>query len=410
VFRHRDFRLLLIGQTTSQLGAQIAGVAVPLLAVLTLHATPIEVGMVTAAGTIAFAVIGLPAGAWLDRTRRRPVLVAADVVRALVLLTIPLTAWLGHLGIAQLIVVSFVAGIGRVFFDVGYQSYLPTVVERRNLLTGNSTMEAVRACGQVLGPGLGGWLVAVAGAANVLLLQAVTFAVSAVSLLAIRAPESRPAPAGPRLPLRTEIRDGLRFVARTPVLRACALTSAAGNFAFAIASTVGVLFMLRTVELSPTGVGLVTGVGSITAIVGAAATPWLARRVGSARVVWWSLAATGPFGLLAPLARPGWPVAFLVAGMAAGEFGQIVYSVTNVSLRQRLCPPHLLSRVNATMRMLVMCLFPLGALLGGLSGELIGLRPTLWLSGAIVLASTLPVYRALRHLRDVEEVPPWAPR
>jgi MFS family permease len=406
--RQRDFRLLLIGQTTSQFGAQVSGVAIPLLAVLVLHASPLQLGLVTASGTLAFALIGLPAGAWVDRTARRPVLVAADLSRTVLMLSIPVAALCGALTIAQLIVVSLLAGFARVFFDVAYQSYLPSVVGRDGLLAGNSAMETVRATGQVAGPGVGGWLVAVIGAANVVLIQAVTYAVSAVSLLAITVRETVE-PVGPDRPrLWAQIKEGLLFVARTPVLRAMAVTSTAGNFAFAIASAVSFVFMVRTVGLSSTAIGVVLALGSLTVIAGAAMTPRLARRVGSARIIWSSLAVTGPVGLLGPLARPGWLTWLLVLGTAAGELGQIVYAITNVSLRQRLCPQHLLGRVNATMRFLMMGLFPLGALLGGVLGEFAGLRFTLWLSGGIIVVSALPAYRALRDVRDVHELPAWS--
>jgi MFS family permease len=399
----RDFHLLLAGQTTSQLGTQVSGVAIPLLAVLTLRASPLQLGLVTAAGGLAFAVIGLPAGAWVDRRRRRPILIASDLARTALLLTVPIASLLGILTLTQLIAVSLLVGAARVFFDVGYQSYLPAVTGTDRLLGANSAMETVRAGGQVVGPGVGGWLVSLLGAANVVLLQAATFAVSAASLLAIRAREPGPTVVD-RPQMRTEIAEGLRFVARTPLLRATAITSAAGNLAFAIASAVTVVFMVRTLGLSATGVGLVVAIGSVTVMVGAAATPRLARRFGSARIIWLSLAVSGPVGLLVPLARPGWLVALLVVGTAAGELGQIVYAITNVTLRQRLVPPHILGRVTATMRFLIMGMFPLGALLGGAIGELADLRATLWLSGALIVASALPVYRALRGVRDVTEV------
>ncbi|MGR6921523.1 MFS transporter [[Actinomadura] parvosata] len=402
-FKRRDFRLLLFGQTTAQLGTQVSGVAVPLLAVVTLDASPLQLGLVTASGTVAFVLIGLPAGAWVDRWRRRPVLVGADLVRAVVLATVPLAAMFGVLGIWQLVVVSLLAGVARVFFDVGYQSYLPSVVGREGLLAGNSAMESIRAGGQVAGPGVGGWAVSVLGAANVVLVQAVTFAASAVSLLAVKTREPVPA-ASASAGLGAEIREGLVFVLRTPVLRATAITSAAGNFAFAVASAVSFVFMVRTLGLSPTGIGLVLAAGSVAALAGAALTPLLARRAGSARVIWLALAATGPVAMLSPLAGPGWAVGLLVVGTAAGELGQIVYAVTNVSLRQRLCPERMLGRVNATMRFLMMGLFPLGALLGGVLGEVAGARQALWVAAVVVLLSPLPVYAALRGVRDVEDL------
>lgn len=407
LFAHRDFRLLLFGQTTSQLGAQVSGVAIPLLAVLTLHASPFQLGLVTASSTLAFALIGLPAGAWLDRWRRRPILVASDLARTVLLATIPLAALFGVLTIAQLIVVSLLTGFARVFFDVGYQSYIPSVIGKERVLAGNSSMETIRASGQIVGPGLGGALVSLVGAASVVLIQAVTFALSAASLLAIRTREPV-IPAHPNRPrLRTQIGEGLSFVRRNRILRATAIASAAGNFSFAIASAVSFIFMSRTLELSPVAIGLIIAAGSVTVMFGAALTPRFSRRFGSARIIWLSLVVTGPLTLLGPLAQPGWSVALIIVSTAAGEFGQIVYSITNVSLRQRLCPDRMLGRVTATMRFLILGLFPLGAILGGALGELIGLRGTLWVSGGIIVLAPIPLVLALRHTRTVEDLPSW---
>ena len=409
LFQNRDFRLLLIGQTTSQLGAQVSGVAIPLLAVLTLDASPIELGLVTASSTVAFALIGLPAGAWLDRWRKLPVLVISDIVRAFLLATIPLAALLGTLTIIHLIVVALLTGFARVFFDVGYQSYLPTVLGKDKILAGNASMETIRASGQVVGPGLGGGLVALFGAAAVVLLQAVTFAVSAACLLGIRTREAA-IPVHPDRPrLGAHILEGLAFVGRNRILRATALSSAAGNFSFAISSAVTFIFLSRTLELSPVVIGLLVAIGSVSAIAGAALTPVVSRRVGSVRIIWLALVVTGPFAVLTPLAQPGWSVILVVVAMSAGELGQIVYAVTNVSLRQRLCPDDILSRVNATMRVLIMGLFPLGAVVGGVLGELIGLRGTLWVAGALILLSPIPLIRAFGGVRDIETLAVWRP-
>jgi MFS family permease len=407
LFAHRDFRLLLLGQTTSQLGAQVSGVAIPLLAVLTLDASPFELGLVTASSTLAFAVIGLPAGVWVDRWRRRPILVASDLARTALLVTIPLAAAFGVLTITHLVVVSLLSGFARVFFDVGYQSYIPSVIGRERVLAGNSSMETIRASGQVVGPGIGGWLVALVGAANVVVIQAVTFAVSAISLMAIRTPESVIPPPANRLRLRAQIMEGLAFVGRNRILRATAITSAASNFSFAIASAVSFIFMSRTLNLSPTAIGVIIAAGSVTVMIAAAFTPRFSRRVGSARIIWMSLAVTGPIALLGPLAQPGWWVALLIVSIAAGEFGSIIYAITNVSLRQRLCPEHMLGRVTATMRFLIMGAFPIGALIGGTLGEVLGLRGTLWIAGIIILLSPIPLFLALRHTRDIEELPSW---
>lgn len=392
--REHDFRLLLLGQTTSQLGTQLAGVAVPLLALLTLDATPLELGLLSASGTISFALIGLPAGAWIDRLPKRPVLVAADVARAVLLATIPLAALAGALTMTQLIVVMLLSGLARVFFDVGYQSYLPAIVGPDKVLSGNASLETIRATGQVAGPGLGGWLVSVAGAALVLLIQSVTFAVSAVCLLAIRRTETvalRPTTSR----LRTEIAEGLRYVVHTARMRALALASAAGNLSFGIGSAATLPFLSRTLHLSPAWIGIVVSIGSVAAMLGAALTPRVSRRFGAERTVWLSLAVSGPFAALIAFASPGPLVALVVIAIVAGEFGQIVYSVTSVSLRQRICPPELLGRVNATMRVLIMSAFPAGALLGGVLAQFAGLRVALLAGAAVLVLSPVPLRKVL---------------
>lgn len=405
--RSRDFRLLLAGQTTSQLGTQFAGIAVPLLAVGTLDATAFELGLVSAAATVPFAVIGLPAGAWLDGRKHRPVLVASDIVRVAALASIPVAGWLGLLSIAHLIVVSLIAGTARVFFDLGYQAYLPTVVGRGGVLAGNSAMESLRAGSQVAGPGLGGVLVTAIGAANLLLTQAATFALSAVTLLLIRTPE-KPAPRPEGSPhLWARILEGLRFVAANPVLRATAAASALSNFSFAMGSAVTVIFLARDLGLPAWFIGLGFGVTALGAMAGAALTPALSRGIGSARVIWVSLAVTAPFGFAITLSQPGWTIALVLVGATIGELGQIIYSVTNVSLRQQLCPERILSRVNATMRVLIMGLFPLGALLGGALGDLIGARLTLVLVAAVGALAPVVLFAALRKYRQIEELPPW---
>ncbi len=407
LFSHRDFRLLLLGQTTSQVGAQVSGVAIPLLAVLTLQATPLELGLVTASSTLAFALIGLPAGAWLDRLRRRPVLVASDLVRAVLLATIPLAAALGVLSLPQLVAVSLLTGFARVFCDVGYQSYLPAVIGRDRVLAGNSSLETVRASGEVVGPGVGGWLVTVLGAANVIGVQVMAFTVSAGSLLAIRTREPARPPADDRPNLRTQIAEGLAFVGRNPILRATATASATSNFAFAVASAVTFIFWARTLDLSPVAIGVFLAGGSVASMLAAAVTPRLGRRFGSARIIWLSLAVTGPVNLLSPLAQPGWSSALVLVSAAVGGAGQLVYAITNASLRQLLCPDHLLSRVTATMRFLIMGSLPLGAMIGGTLGELIGIRGTLWVAGTLLAVAALPVYLALRRSRDAADLPSW---
>ena len=408
--RHRDFRLLLVGQTTSQFGTQVSGIAIPLLAVVVLHAGPFEIGLLGVASTIAFATIGLPAGAWLDGRRLRPVLVTADVVRALLLASIPVAALLGPLSIAHLLVVSLLVGVSRVFFDLGQQSYVPALIGRGRVLAGNSALEFVRSAGQIAGPGVGGVLVSLLGAATVVLVDAVTFAVSALSLLAIRTNEAAPVRDQDRPHLGIRIAEGLRFVIGNRVLRVLGIASALSNLAFAVASSVNVVFMVRVLGLPAAAVGVVIAIGAVGVMLGAAITPRLARVIGSARVIWVSLAVTMPLTLLGAAARPGWLVGLLVLGAVAGELGQIVYAISALSVRQRLCPEGMLSRVNATMQVLIMGLFPLGAIVGGVLGETIGTRWTLVVSGVLLSVCPVVIAVALRGAREVEDLEPWEAR
>src|SRR4051812_4170233 len=219
IWRNRDFRLVTAGQSITQLGTDVTALAFPLTAVLLLDATPVQLGVLVAVQTGAFLVIGLPAGVWLDRRRRRPVLIASDLVRALTLAAITLAAAAHQLTYGLLIVAAAVLSLMRVIFEIGYQTYLPSIVPPGDLVRGNATVETIRAGGQIAGPGLGGWLVQVAGAANALLADAVSFLISAFCLWRVRTAEA-PAPAVAARGV------GLRFVLADPVLRAIAATSA----------------------------------------------------------------------------------------------------------------------------------------------------------------------------------------
>jgi Na+/melibiose symporter-like transporter len=248
-------------------------------------------------------------------------------------------------------------------------------------------------------------LVSLIGAASVLLVQAGTFAVSALCLLGIRAREDAPAAPEKRRRMREEIAEGLGFVFRSRILRATALASALSNFSFAIASAVNMVFLSRTLGLSPALIGAVIAVGSITVMIGAAFTTRLSRAVGSVRIVWLSLAVTAPLALLGAFAQPGWWTLLIVLGIAAGEFGQIVYAITQVSVRQQICPDRVLGRVNATMQVVVMGLFPLGAIVGGVLGDAIGARWTLIVAGLLLLACPVMLWMSLRGVREVSDLP-----
>jgi MFS family permease len=405
-WRCGDFRLLIAGQTVTQLGTDVTAIAFPLIAVLLLHATPWQLGILVAVQNGAFLLVGVPAGVWLDRRRLRPVLIATDLVRCAALLTVTVAAALSQLNLPLLMAMAAVMAVMRVVFDIGHQSYLPTLLDRADLLRGNSAVEAVRSSGQVAGPSLGGWLTQLVGATNTLLVDAASFLVSAVCLARIRTPEDTSRHDG-RTGMVHQAREGISFVLANPVLRAIAATSALSNLLFTAATALIVLFLVDTVGVGPGTIGMLLSAAPAAALLGAVSAARLARRVGSARIIWLALAVTSPFNLLIPFTGTGWRLGFFVAGMVGGGAGQIVYGIAQVSYRQAIVPARFLCRVNASMRFLVMGALPLGGLLGGALGGVLGVRATLLVIGVGLTLAPLPLLLSpLRRARDLDGLAP----
>ncbi|MBZ4321249.1 MFS transporter [Streptomyces huiliensis] len=401
----RDFRLLLSGAAAGQLGAQVTLVALPLVAVVELDASPLQTGFLTAAETAAFLLVGLPAGAWVDRMRRLPVLIRADVLRALAMAALPLAAWAGVLTMTQLYVVALVTGVATVFFDIAHQSYLPSLLPREKLVAGNGALETVRSSAQMAGPGVGGVLVQVAGAPLALLANALGYLVSALCLRGIRTPEPPPAPSGGE-PLRAQIAEGLAFVFRNPALRMIACSTAVANFFAAMLTAVQTVFLVRVLDLPASAVGLMLSAAAVGGLGGALCADVLGRAVGRARVIWLAPLVTGPFALLWPLAGRGAAAAWFAVGEAVVFFGAVVYNVAQVSFRQLLCPDALLGRMNATLRFVVWGMMPFGALVGGAVAGAYGARAAVWLCAAGFLLVPLPLLLSpLRRQRDLPAVP-----
>ncbi|UQS26332.1 MFS transporter [Amycolatopsis thermalba] len=403
---HAGFRLLWAGDTVSQAGTFVGITVLPLLAATVLSATPGEMGLLTAAENAAFLLIGLPAGVWVDRMKRRPLMLRAAFARAALLLTIPVAWWTGWLTLTQLVVVALLVSVGTVFFDVSYQSYLPSLVGRQHLVEGNAKLQASQSVAQVAGPGLGGGLTQLFGAANAVLATGVGYLASGLFLLRIKTPEPEPEPHD-GTPLRTQIAEGLRFVFGNPALRAITLCTSTGNFAGTIVLSMQVLFLTRDLGLSPSGVGLVLALGSAGGVLGALTAGFWTRVIGQARAIWLVPLTTWPLQLLLPLSQPGWSVALGVAGLVASGYGIVVYNVAQVSYRQAICPDRLLGRMNATVRFVVWGTMPLGGLAGGGLGELIGVRPTVWAGCSLMAVTMLPVLLSpLRKMRDLPVSPP----
>ncbi|QFZ17486.1 MFS transporter [Saccharothrix syringae] len=402
LWSHRDFRLLWVGDTVSQFGATIGRTVLPLLAAGALAATPFEMGVLSAAGSAAFLLIGLPAGVWVDRLSRRPVMLVADFTRAALLLSVPVAWWLGALTLAQLVVVALLVGAATVMFDVAYQSYLPALVGRDQLVEGNSKLETSRAVAEVSGPAAAGGVAQALGAANGVLATGVGYLVSALFLLRIRTPEPRPEPPA-RPGLVHEIGEGLRFVFGHPSLRAIVGCTGTANFFGGIGAAVTVLFLVRELGLSEGVVGLLFSTAGVGGVLGALTTGWWNRRFGQTRTIWLSALVTFPFGLLVPFGAADWRLVLVVLGEIGVAYGVIVYNVSQVSYRQSICPDHLLGRMNASIRFVVWGALPLGGLVGGALGEGIGIRSTLWVAMAGQAAALLWVVLSPLRTREGEE-------
>jgi MFS family permease len=386
----REFGYLLAADGVSQAGTQVRLVALPLVAVIALHATTFQAGLTATADTAAFLLIGLPAGAWVDRLRRRPVLIAADLARAVLVSTVPLAAAFGLLGLPQLYVVAFAVGIGTVLFDVAHMSYVPFLAGREHLIAGNARLESVDFAAFTAGPAAGGLLVQLVTAPAALLADGVSYLLSALLLGAIRAREPAPAVAVAER-LHSAIWSGVRLVIRHPALRAIMTTGALLMLAETAWTSIQPVFLIRKLGLDPALYGILLAAGAAGGLAGALCAARIAGRLGTPRVMRLALATTTPFILVMPFANPGWQIALYLIGAFVSWFGSAVFNVAQMSLRQSLCPPQMLGRMNATMRFAMWGSMPLGGLVGGALGQLLGVRTALWICGACSVAATLPV-------------------
>jgi MFS family permease len=401
LWHHADFMRLWTGQTLSIFGSLIGATAMSFTAILVLNATPFQLGLLTAARLVPGFLTGLVAGAWVDRLRRRPILIVADIWRAALLATIPLTAVFGFLRIEQLYIVTFLTSILTIFFDVAYQSYLPSLINRAELVEGNSKLSASASVAEVSGFGLAGWLVQLFTAPITILIDAISFVVSAVSVWLIRAPEQAAAhDAQPNM--RREIAEGLRAVLDHPLLRATAACSLSQEFFGGMYGTLVVLYMVRDLGFAPGILGTIWAMGGISALIGAVVTAPVNRRFGIGPAMIVGLLVTGIAMFFIPLAQGATLTAALLLIMQQlwGDGAATIYQINQVSLRQAITPERLLGRVNASAHFLGLGGTLVGSLLGGVLGEMIGVRMTLFIGAFGMLLSTLwlllsPV-RALR--------------
>jgi MFS family permease len=401
LWRHRDFMKLWTGQTISLLGSQITLLALPLAAILLFKASAFQVGLLGTVEFLPFVLFGLPVGVWVDRLRRRPILILADAARFAIIGSVPLAYALGALHMTQLYVVAFLSGVFTVFFDVAYGSYLPSLVERGHLVEGNSKLEISRSGAQLAGPGLAGLLVQAFSAPVALLADSLSYVASVFSLLLIRLPEppSEP-PAGGRAGMRGEIGEGLRYVLRNRVLRPILACTATLNFFGMMTQAVLLLYAVRELHLSPGVIGAILTVGNVGFLVGAFLAARIAGRLGVGPTLIGAALFIGGSAALVPLATRSTAVPLLVAFTLLASFGGVIYNINGRSVAQTIAPERLLGRTIATNRFIVWGTIPAGSLLGGILGSQVGLRTTLWIAAAGGFVAFLPpLLSPIRRMR-----------
>ncbi|MDQ6708987.1 MAG: MFS transporter [Candidatus Dormibacteraeota bacterium] len=352
LWRNGDFVRLWSAQTVSTFGSLITRPALPFLAILVLNAGPAQIAILRAADHVPGFLIGLFAGVVIDRFRRRPVLIAADIGRALVLGSIPLVALTGHVTIEQLFAVALLASMLSVFFDVGFESYLPAVVPAPRLFEANGKIAASLSVAEVSAFGIAGWLVQIFTAPVAILIDAVTFLFSAGFIGSIRTPESRTQRTAGGTGVFREIREGLGILWRDPTLRALAGAFAALELSFGIVGTVISLYVLRELGFTPGPLGLIFAVGGAASLIAALVAPRLTAAVGVGSTLVGGLLLTGLGILLLPLAHGAGLLAFalLVAQQVIGDGGATVFDINQSSLRQTIAPARVLGRINAATR------------------------------------------------------------
>jgi MFS family permease len=392
LWRDSDFLRFWSAQTVSQFGSQVSGIALPFVAVLTLTASAFQIAALSAVEFAPFILLTLPAGVWVDRLRRRPLMIAADWGRALALGSIPAAYALGGLTLAQLYAVGFTVGSLTVFFDVAYQSYLPSLVSPEHLGEGNTKLEFSRASAQVSGPGIGGLLVNAVTAPYAIVADAVSFVASALFATGIRKPE----PHGPesreeRPKMRNEVLTGLRYVTRHPIMRPFLWQIGLQNFFINMVGALIVVYAVRQLHLTAATVGLVFSLGNVGLLLGAPIAQRLAARFGIGPTLVWGGFVTGSSYLLVAVASHNIAIPLLALAQFCWSAGAILYFINGISLIQAITPDRLLGRVNASRRFAVWGVIPAGNLLGGLIATKFGIHTAIWVGAIGGSLSILPL-------------------
>ncbi|TXK04210.1 MFS transporter [Microbacterium mitrae] len=383
LWRDRNFLTMWSGQALAQLGSQVAELAIPTLAVLLLSATELEVGYLNAAAVAAFLLVGLPAGAWVDRMRKRHVMIVADAVRTLALSALPLLWFFGDLQMWHMFVVAAVVGIANVFFDVSYQSLVPSLVPAKQIAEANGKLESTAQVAGIAGPAVGGWLVGVLTAPFAILATVGTYVVSLIALIFTKDTE-RIEPRTEMSSLISDIGEGLRWVFGNRYLKRIVATTAVSNFFSTLSFTLLPIFILRELGLSVANMGLIFSLAAVGGLLGAMSVRFVVARLGEAPAIPISAIGFSLTAILLPVAAmvPSIAFALLIVQGFIASFTVLVYNITQVTFRQRITPRRLLGRMNASIRFVVWGVMPLSALLAGFLGDQYGVVTTMWV-GAI---------------------------
>jgi MFS family permease len=411
IWRNGAFVRLFTAASVSYVGSFVTRTALPLAAIYGLSAGPLELSAIRSFEFLGWLLVGLVAGAWVDRLRRRPVMIAADLGRAVILGSIPIAALAHALTLGHLVVAAFLAAILSVFFDAASGAYLPSILARSRLVAANSAMSASASIAEFTGFGLSGVLVQVLTAPIAIAIDAVSFVGSAVVLLTIRRPEpARPAVAD-REPVVREIREGIEVVRRSPILRALAIAHAADHLLWGVFGTTYLLFAVDEIGLSPAAIGLITAIGGLGSFVGAALASRVVARIGAGRAMVFGLLGTVIGSALIPLAPSGAVLigaAFLIAQQIVGDASGTVYEVVEDSLTQTIVHDRVLGRVRATVSVITTVTALAGSILGGVIGVAFGLRAAflVGIAGAVlaVLAVWLSPASRLQRVEDAEPI------
>jgi MFS family permease len=410
LLRHRDFRLLWIGESTSTLGSAISGIALPLVAVTVLHAGAFGMGLLAAVTWVPTLVLGLPAGAWVDRRSRRRVMIICNAAAMLLMISVPVAAWFGVLSMGYLLAVALGVGACAVFFSPAYQAFLPSIVAREDLGEANSKLSASNQTALIGGSGFGGLIAQVFGAVFGMLLDAVSYLISLVCLTLVRPAEDKPKPAGTPTTFRQDIMAGIRFLVRDPYMRVIALCASVENLLLTGAHALLVVFLVNVAGVRYGAIGLLMVADSLGGLTGAMVATRISRRIGTARTLLVVAIVTAPFGLLIPLTSNGWGLIYFVIGLGVPAAGMVACGIVSSTFRQSYCPQDMQGRISTTAMVLVYGSMPIGALLGGALGATIGIRITLWIMlGSLAAAKLLRLIGPVKSSRDLPTEPRPAP-